>query len=79
MRQKAKNTSANHSVPQPASPTQPLITNDLALKPVCDIGEPHIVHLSARDSVRVLEVLENPPEPNGAALEAARMFMKSHG
>jgi uncharacterized protein (DUF1778 family) len=34
----------------------------------------HIV-LSKRDTVRVLELLENPPEPTPALMEAARRRM----
>ena len=36
------------------------------------IQEADQIQLSARDSLRVLEVLENPPAPNARLLEAAR-------
>ena len=36
------------------------------------IAEAERVQLSARDSLRVLELLENPPAPNAKMLAAAR-------
>ena len=33
------------------------------------------VNLSARDSLRVLELLENPPEPNAKLLAAAKALL----
>ena len=35
--------------------------------------------LSERDTVRVLELLENPPEPTPALLEAARIHRRMFG
>ena len=35
--------------------------------------------LSERDTTRVLELLENPPKPTAALLEAARAFSKQTG
>jgi uncharacterized protein (DUF1778 family) len=35
--------------------------------------------LSERDTARVLELLENPPKPTAALLEAARAFSKQTG
>ena len=36
------------------------------------IATPGRLHLSERDSIRVIELLENPPEPNEKMIEAAR-------
>jgi uncharacterized protein (DUF1778 family) len=46
----------------------------LAAKAV--IREADRVHLSGRDSLRVLDVLENPPKPNAKLLAAARALPK---
>jgi uncharacterized protein (DUF1778 family) len=36
------------------------------------IATPRQSHLSERDSIRVMELLENPPEPNERMIAAAR-------
>jgi uncharacterized protein (DUF1778 family) len=46
----------------------------LAAKAV--IGEADHVRLSGRDSLRVLDLLENPPKPNAKLLAAARALKK---
>ena len=46
----------------------------LAAKAV--IEEADHVHLSRRDSWRVLDLLENPPQPNAKLLAAARVLPK---
>lgn len=40
------------------------------------IEEAEHIHLSARDSLRVLDVLENPPKPNAKLRAAARALPK---
>lgn len=40
------------------------------------IEEAEHVRLSARDSLRVLDLLENPPKPNARLLAAARALPK---
>jgi uncharacterized protein (DUF1778 family) len=40
------------------------------------IQEAHHVNLSARDSLRVLDLLENPPAPNKKLMAAARALPK---
>ena len=40
------------------------------------IEEAEQLHLSSRDSLRVLELLENPPAPNRKLLAAARALPK---
>ena len=37
------------------------------------------VRLSERDEAEVMDMAENPPVPNEAALEAARRFLERHG
>jgi uncharacterized protein (DUF1778 family) len=46
----------------------------LAAKAV--IREADQIHLSGRDSLRVLHLLENPPAPNGKLRAAARALPK---
>ncbi len=41
------------------------------------IAQAEHIRLSERDSLRVLEVLENPPKPNAKLLAAARAFHKN--
>ena len=41
------------------------------------IEHERIVHLSARDTKRVLDLLENPPEPNEALSAAAKEYKDS--
>jgi len=40
------------------------------------IREQEHIKLSARDSLRVLDLLERPPKPNAKLLAAAKAFMK---
>jgi len=48
-----------------------------SLKAAMDvIREAEHVKLSARDSIRVLELLENPPAPNAKLLAAAKALSK---
>jgi uncharacterized protein (DUF1778 family) len=56
-------------------PTRPIVRHALrAARAVIKEADP--VQLSARDSLRVLNLLEHPPAPNARLLAAARALPK---
>jgi uncharacterized protein (DUF1778 family) len=54
-------------------PSTPMIPQVLMAEPSCS------VRLSERDESAVMAEAERPPEPNEAAVKAARRFIDRHG